>query len=290
MFTAKAETVTLPDRRGFHWTRWRRVTQVLFVLFFLLLPVSNLLWQRAVIGTLASLQLGPISLVDPASGLATILASLSISITLLTGLILPLLLAVVAGPVFCSWVCPWGLISELVDRFRGGRRPHLNNHTRRLRWGLLAGVLLLSAVTGLPLVVFLSAPRAISVIPLEAILLRSVAVTSLVLLAVVLLIELLAPRRIWCRALCPVGSCLTALRTRWTLQVRWHETTCDPVACGVRCVSVCPWGLDPRHLSLYDGCTNCGKCLERCPAQPTAALSFRRSRPTPSEDAEKDQP
>ncbi len=276
MSIANASTAALPDRRGFHWTRWRRVAQIGFLLLFLLLPVTNLLWQREVIGTLASLQLGPISLVDPASGVSTLLAAAGLSLTLVTGLILPVLLALIAGPVFCSWVCPYGLVSELIDRFRGGKRPHINRGTRRLRWGVLIGILTLSAVTGLPLVVLISAPRAMTVIPLEAILIGSIAYASVALLVGVLLVELLAPRRIWCRAICPVGSLLAALRTPRTLQVHYHEQTCDPVACGVRCVSVCPWGLDPRHLSLYDGCTNCGKCLERCPAQPTAALRFSR--------------
>jgi ferredoxin-type protein NapH len=274
--TANASLPTLPDRRGFHWTRWRRVVQVVLLLFFLVLPVTNLLWQREVIGTLASLQLGPISLVDPASGLSTILAAASLSATLLTGLILPLLLALVAGPVFCSWVCPYGLVSELIDQLRKGRRPHINQATRRLRWGVLIGVLTLSAITGLPLVVLISAPRAMTVIPMEAILISSIAHASVGLLVGVLVVELLAPRRIWCRAICPVGSCLAALRTPRTLQPHYHEATCDPAACGVRCVAVCPWGLDPRHLSLYDGCTSCGKCLERCPAQPSAALRFSR--------------
>jgi ferredoxin-type protein NapH len=246
--------------------------------FFLVLPVTNLLWQRTVIGTLAALDLGPISLVDPASGLATALAARDVELSLLGGLLLPVLLALVAGPVFCSWVCPWGLVSEMVDRIRHGRRPHSHRQAGSLRWVVLAAVLILSAATGLPVVVLVSAPRAMTVIPLEAILIGAAAVASLVLLAVVLLVELAAPRRIWCRGLCPVGSCLAALRTPRTLQVRWDDTTCNPAACGVRCVATCPWELDPRHLSLYDGCTNCGKCLERCPAQPTAALSFRRHR------------
>ena len=39
--------------------------------------------------------------------------------SLLLGVALPLLLAVALGPVFCSWACPFGLLSEALDGLRG---------------------------------------------------------------------------------------------------------------------------------------------------------------------------
>ena len=35
----------------------------------------------------------------------------------------PLILALVLGPVFCSWVCPWGFLSEGIDAVRQRLEP-----------------------------------------------------------------------------------------------------------------------------------------------------------------------
>ncbi len=251
------------------WTRWRRTSQIAFVLFFLLLPLSYRWGQESVLGTLASLKMGPIDLVDPATGLSTILASQSASRTLLLGMLLPFALALVLGPVFCSWVCPWGLLSELIDKLRGRGRRRSGRRQGRLsflRWSVLAAVMLLSGLLSTPLVATLSAPRLISALPLELIFLGGVSGGSLLLLAAFLLFELVLPRRFWCRTLCPVGSTLVLLRIPWTLRVSWRQPTCQPELLGANCVQVCSWQLDPRHMTGYQGCTNCGACVEGCPS------------------------
>ncbi|HHN75405.1 MAG TPA: 4Fe-4S binding protein, partial [Acidobacteria bacterium] len=152
------------------WTRWRRASQLLFAAFFVLLPVSARWWgQTVVLGTLASLHIGPLALVDPAAGLASILASRSVQLSLLGGMVLPALLALVLGPVFCSWVCPWGLISELLDKLPG-RRPRAGARPAgHRRWLWLGGLMLASALLGLPLAALISAPRLITQLPLELI-------------------------------------------------------------------------------------------------------------------------
>lgn len=252
------------------WTRWRRLTQTGVALFYLALPWLNAAGFREVAGTLASLKVGPVDLTEPAAALSAALAGLTASWELALGVLPVVALALLAGPVFCSWVCPWGLISEGVDRLRQQLRPRPWAGSpwvgvRRLRWITLAGALLVGALLAVPLAAMLSAPRLITALPLEAVWLRLLSPVTGGLLAALLLLELVGPRRLWCRALCPVGALANFLRIRRTLRVAWDPARC---ACArhPHCFLRCPWGVDPRQAGRFDGCSNCLLCVEGCPS------------------------
>jgi len=264
------------------WTRWRRLTQAGVALFYLALPWVNAAGFREVAGTLASLKVGPVDLTEPVAALAAALAGLTVSWELVLGVAPVAALALLAGPVFCSWVCPWGLISEGVDRLRQrlGPRPWRGSPwvgVRRLRWAALAGVLLAGALLAAPLGALLSAPRLITTLPLEAVWLRVVSPVTGGLLGALLLLELVGPRRLWCRALCPVGALANLLRTPRTLRVAWDPARC---ACARHpsCFLRCPWGVDPRQAGRYDGCSNCLVCVDGCPSGALRATASPRQR------------
>jgi ferredoxin-type protein NapH len=261
------------------WGRLRRLSQVAFLLVFVGLPFTYLKGQITVMGTLASLRIGPISLVDPVSGLASMIAAGDVGWTLVSGMILPVVLALALGPVFCSWVCPWGLLSEFVDTVLRRKVGRIPSWLGPLRWSFLGGVLLLGLATGMPLAATISAPRLVSVLPMEIIFLGGATAGTLGLLGVLLVLEVILPRRLWCRALCPVGSTLVLLRLRKTLTIAWSEPTCRPELQGATCFVKCPWNIDPRHMGIRDGCTNCGACVEGCPSGPSLDFSFGRREP-----------
>lgn len=264
----------MTKQRKPHWTRWRRIVQFTVALFYVVLPVAHLFDIRSVAGTLASLKIGSFDLTEPASALAGALASRTFTMTMLLGILPVVLLALIAGPVFCSWVCPWGLISEGLDRVRSRVVPQKwKGETWKLsRWPryiLLAMLFVAAAIASLPLVALLSAPRAITSLPLEIIYLRMISPLTGVVLLGVLAIELLAPRRLWCRVLCPVGTTAALLRTPKTLGIRWTEERC---ACprSAPCHLGCSWGVDPRRKMAYDACTNCMACVDVCPTDALA--------------------
>ncbi|MHB0968342.1 MAG: 4Fe-4S binding protein [Thermoanaerobaculia bacterium] len=262
------------------WTRWRRAVQIAIALFYLALPLLAVVQFPHVAGTLAALQVGPVDLVEPAAGLSGALAARRVTLTLTLGMLPVILLALTLGPVFCSWVCPWGLLSEGIDTLRGKitKRAWKDESfvaARRPRAWILGVILVAGAALGVPLAAILSAPRLITTLPLEMIFLGIVSPVTGGLVLAILLLELFGPRRFWCRIGCPVGAVWSYLRTPRTLTVRYDESTCvcdSPIICH----SDCPWGVDPRRMRNFDACTNCMKCVQYCPGGALSAGFGRR--------------
>lgn len=274
-------------KKSRRWTPLRRTVQLLVALLYLVLPWLHRAGFRGVMGNLASLKLGPVDLLEPASALSVMLAFGKITGQLLLAALPVLVLALVLGPVFCSWVCPYGLLSEGLDylKIRTFRlhRTWTAEGYRKLRSVRVAGLLvflLASVFMASPLVAWLAPPRLVTALPQELFYLGVHPWVTGVLLLLWLAVELLLPRRWVCRALCPVGALWNFLRTPWTLKVRFNPSLCvDPKV--APCHLHCPWGIDPRFMGPFDGCTNCLRCVEGCPSNALEA-SFRPSGPPPS--------
>ena len=267
-------------QRCINWIFWRRLCQAAVVLFYLGLPLANRFGFRAVAGSMASLRLGPFDLNEPAAALTAALAGRTITWALIAGIAPLALLALTLGPVFCSWACPWGLLSEKIDslRQRFSPRPWPTSGWQKLRRAralILSGFLLFSLFSAIPLAALLSAPRLITTLPLEAIYLGIISPVTGSLLLLLLLLEAAGPRRLWCRALCPAGTLASYLRTHRTAAVTFALEQClcphTPI-----CQQTCPWGIDPRHAKRFDGCTNCLRCVEACPSAALQFSSFSR--------------
>jgi ferredoxin-type protein NapH len=247
------------------WTRWRRAAQLASAAFFLALPFAG---GGAVVGTAIALRAGALDLLEPASALSAWLAAGAVGAAALVATLPFVAVTALLGSVYCAWICPFGLLSEAIDALRGrrGRRwsgkPWLG--ARPLRLAALAVVLGASALLAVPLAGVLAPPRLVTAPLVEAVSARVVPAVSLALLGGLVALELLLPRRLLCRALCPVGGLSALLRARgW--RPRWEATRClcrDVPAC----LTQCPWGLDPREMKGLDGCTSCLACVERCPS------------------------
>jgi ferredoxin-type protein NapH len=267
---------------------WRRATQLSIALLYLALPFVNAAGLRAALGSLAATRVGPVDLVEPAAALGALFAggAETPAGAILLGAAPAALLALLLGPVFCSWLCPFGLLSEGIDRLRARGRawaPAAHERVRATRALFLAAVLAASALAALPLGALLQGPRAVTVAALEGVYLGAVSPFAAAVLGGLLLADLLLPRRLFCRALCPAGAVANFLRTPRTLRVVHGRARCtcegEP-----RCLTTCPWGVDPRTASRFDGCTSCLACVDACPSgtlRPTF-LPFPRSKLTRS--------
>ncbi|MCU0836542.1 MAG: 4Fe-4S binding protein [Chromatiaceae bacterium] len=130
------------------WLLARRASQLGILALFLLGPLAGIWLIKGNLS--ASMVLDAVPLTDP---MLLLQAALSGTLPVLSGLIgaaiVLLFYALVGGRVFCSWVCPVNMITDLAARLR--RRLDLRNTvrlSRDLRYWILGLVLLLPLVTG----------------------------------------------------------------------------------------------------------------------------------------------
>lgn len=238
-------------------------------------------------GSAWSARLFGVSLTELLAGAESAAASRGLRWTLLAGLVAPLALSVLLGRVYCSWVCPMGLLSALARRLRSllvylELEPLSLELARSDKYVVLGLGLLFALLTGLPLLHHLYPP---AIVGRESHALFSawfdraeedlygVPWNALgggaLFLGVVLLIEAAVAPGFWCRSLCPGGALYSLLGRFRVLRVKRQAAAC--IDCG-RCDYACPMALKPMSDRTGMECDNCGDCIDVCP---TPSLSFK---------------
>ncbi len=272
----------------------RRIVQVLALLLFMA-PVLLAGWhllglspyvessvatpaELFFFGSLSSSSVGPLTVLDPFAFLETSLASRSIYLPALLGII-PVLVVygLVRGRAFCGWVCPMNLVCELVDWLRKRLKIEVRETPipRQVKLWAALGVLVLSAILCVPVFEVFSPIGFIS----KGLIFGGMA--GLVCFLAIIAVELFWGHRVWCRSLCPLGGFYEVLGKVGQVNIRIDHDAC--IHCGM-CKKACL--CDPAILEpAVDGddpivragdCMICGKCVDACPAD---ALSFGLGRP-----------
>jgi polyferredoxin len=134
---------------GSRWQRWRRVSQIFFLLLFFVLLVFTSM--NLFLGGGAEIQLrAPVKLFfewDPLVALANALAGHALYRGLLWSLVI-LLPTLFLGRFFCGWICPMGTLQHLVGKMpseakRGKRRIESNRYKR---WQTIKYVVLIAGL------------------------------------------------------------------------------------------------------------------------------------------------
>lgn len=259
--------------------RLRRATQLATVLAFLLIPLLNAREMYFFVGNMAAFNAGGVPLADPLAMLQVAAATFSATPSMLAGAGISLLLAVVLGPVFCSWLCPFGFLSELARRGKkknGVVKASFNPFL--IKSGIAAaGLLAILTFVPMPLLTQLSMPAWFTQFWQHAITHRDVLWPAVVLIPAALLLEVVANSRLWCRYVCPqsVLISLAGLAFPKRLQVRFARRACTCKASDRACVAACSLDLNPRETTPAQKleCTNCGDCIDAC-AKRGGALRF----------------
>ncbi|MDY0190144.1 MAG: 4Fe-4S binding protein [Desulfuromonas sp.] len=251
------------------WSFWRLVIQTASFALLVITPLLNFYLEFDFIqGWYQSISIGDLWFVSPLEGLERILVTRDLYGPLVVGMVLPILVALLLGRVFCGWICPINYLSELSDRLRHsvtGKKEIRDRWIlpRWLLWWALVGELLVTMVVGAPVFVFLSPPGLVGRELMRVVFFHTIAVEALVVVAV-LLMNLLT-RRFYCRYFCPLGGLLSLLARRRHLQVVINPTSCKH--CG-RCDAACPLALEPQNGGgEYSQCLNCGACVDACPQE-----------------------
>jgi ferredoxin-type protein NapH len=228
-----------------------------------------------------------------------------------------ILLTVVLGKVFCSWICPVAPLRSLLNiawkRHNGGqkqkddveRKASLTPSTdtekvaascqhdcascaakrEKLdsRHIILGGSLLSAAIFGFPVFCLLCPIGLIFgtiIVVWQFIGFEDVSL-SLLIYPALLVVELLVLRK-WCARFCPLGALLSLLSLPNRLfRPQVSSDKCLRAKgsdCSI-CCTVCPEGLDPHFRDSMNECSKCGICVDKCPA---AAITIPfKSHPDP---------
>ena len=227
----------------------------------------------AVKGTTWSATVFGVKLSDPLSVLGQVSASLDIYPPFLVAALIPVIITLIFGRVFCGWICPATLLYELNTNLaawlhRAGLPVGNRRFDRRLKYLVLVAGVILSMVAGSVLFAAVYPPAIIGREIYYAIALGGFGAGA-IFFVLTLLFDLLVARRGFCRYVCPGGALYSLLGRYRMLRIQREVDTCNDCA---KCTAVCEFELDPMRDGFGQECNNCTACIAVCP---TDALVFK---------------
>lgn len=184
------------------------------------------------------------------------------------------------GRFVCGWLCPFGLVQDLLHKipvFRKIKRLPFHHLLKYGKYAVLilfvgvGSVFLFGGFAKVPAFCKYICPSGtfFGALPLLAVneSLRSQIgglffwKASLMIFILFLSVKCYRP---FCQYLCPLGA-VYGLFNRFSLvQIHWEKDTC--ISCGA-CERACPVALSKMEISCSPECIRCGRCVEACPAK-----------------------
>jgi len=256
---------------SYRMKRWILVIGI-HLLFFLSFAIDIQVLE----GTLNGSRFLGFHLIDIYTTLQVYVSTYELPINMIIGTVtMVIFYMIVGGRTYCSWVCPYGIISEIGEKLHNTlvnkkiiKSRKFDHRVRHVFWAIF---LALSAFSGY--LVF----ETFNVI---GILSRMIAYGwSLAFLWVVVIFafEVFVSRRAWCTYVCPIGTTYGYIGKVSALRVEWNDS-CD--SCMV-CHDVCfepqvleitkakykkqidEKGITNQYITGAD-CTLCGRCIDVC--------------------------
>lgn len=251
--------------------KWRNRRWASIIIVNALFIVSYYFDVQLIEGSLSASRVFGFHFADLNAALQVTLAFKEIVINLVIGTVTVLLLWwILGGRTFCSWVCPYHLLSELAEKIHVRltamklvRDMPLHRGLRTVLYVVFAG---LAFGTGY------SVFEAINPVGIVSRALIYGPTMALVWVGALLLFEVFVSRRAWCRYVCPIGLTYGLVGTASPVHVKYdlksclHEGDC-------RKVCLVPHVLEPtkkgfalkEQVALGPDCTRCGMCVDKCP-------------------------
>ncbi len=256
---------------SYRMKRW-----ILVIAIHLLFFLSFFIDLQMLEGTLSGSRFLGFHMIDPYMTMEVFLATFHIPINIIIGTTtIVIVYLLVGGRSYCSWVCPYGILSELGEKWHNTlvnkkiiKNRKFDHRVRHIFWAIF---LILSFTSGY--LVF-------ETFNVVGILSRMIAYgwsLALIWVFVVLAMEVFFSRRAWCTYICPIGTTYGYIGKVSALRIKWNDN-CD--SCMV-CHDVC---FEPQVLEITKAkykkqideknirsqyitgadCTLCGRCVDVC--------------------------
>lgn len=252
--------------RAHKWLIIRRFSQLSILALFLIGPWFGVWILKGSLNSSVLLDTVPFS--DPYILLQSVFSGIVPENSAILGaFIIIAFYLVVGGRVYCSWVCPVNIVTDvsmwLRNQLNIKSSVTLSRHTR---YWILAMTFVMSSIMGVLVWEFVN-----PVTIINRALVFGVGFAWVVVLMVFLL-DTFVSRRAWCGHLCPMGAFYSLLGKVSLIRVNAVAVEkCDDC---MECYAVCPEQkvITPvlrkkdRSTSLISNvnCTRCGRCIDIC--------------------------
>jgi polyferredoxin len=189
------------------------------------------------------------------------------------------LVSIVFGKTFCSWLCPVGFLSELIGDFgkkifgKDLKLPKILDYPLRSLKYLMLGFLFYSVfflMSTTALQTFLDSPYNLVSDVKMYYFFAEISRFSLIVIGILFLLSIVL-RGFWCRYLCPYGALLGITTLLSPNKIKRNPVSC--IDCGL-CNKACPAFIkvDKVKTVISDECTTCLNCVDACPVADTLQL------------------
>ncbi|MDH5717268.1 MAG: 4Fe-4S binding protein [Spirochaetia bacterium] len=257
----------------------RHIVQILFIILFFSPTIG---YPSIYYGTLISSSFLGIELSDPLAVLENIAAHKHFYPDLIiSGFIVLSFFILIGGRFFCGWVCPYYLLSEIINKVRNYFAIYDIKISSSFKYWFFISVLILSFILSLPIFEYFSPP---------GILLRTFfngLGISIFIIISILLIEIFISKRVWCKSICPIGALYSIAGKFSKLKININKNICtNCIKCHNECIdsnmlqniTENAKGLEKNKIKKFDiesvksgECTYCFQCYDVCPKK---AISF----------------
>lgn len=184
----------------------------------------------------------------------------------------------IMGRFVCGWLCPFGLVQDLLHKipiFR--KRKNLPFH-RILKYGkyvvliflvLIGSMFLFGGFAKVPAFCKYLCPSgtlfgAVPLLAADGTLWKQIGWLFSWKMGILILIVILSVKvyRPFCQYLCPLGAIYGWFNRFCLVRINWEKEKC--VSCKL-CEKACPVSISVQEISHSPECIRCGRCVESCP-------------------------
>jgi cytochrome c oxidase accessory protein FixG len=181
----------------------------------------------------------------------------SVLLFTLVGSFFFIFLTLLLGRVWCGWSCPQTILCDLTSYLN---KLKLKPGIQRV-WRQAAFIIIAMGLGFVSVAYFVPPWELISKVSRYET--GSVAVISVVVLAVLYYLNLVFLRRVFCTTICPYAKLQGVITDDKTLIIQMDPLRRDDCLDCKKCLRVCPTGQDIRD-GMQVGCIMCAECIDAC--------------------------